>query len=76
MCTTLEDDAPGLMIIIQTLGSLGMFPHYEKCFNARPVFLSHDDCIEAHSTTCFSINGPLYIFGKGFSWKVPLQYEF
>ena len=54
VCTNLEDDAPAITKISQNRWKI------EECFRllksdlkARPVYLSRDDRIKAHFTTCF-----------------------
>lgn len=54
VCTNLEDDAPAIIKINHRRWEIEeCFRIMKSEFKARPVFLSRDDRIEAHFTTCF-----------------------
>lgn len=53
-CTNLEDHAPAIILINQRRWEIEeCFRIMKSEFKARPVYLSRDDRIEAHFTTCF-----------------------
>lgn len=53
-CTNLEDQAPAIIKINQRRWEIEeCFRIMKSEFKARPVYLSRDDRIEAHFTTCF-----------------------
>ena len=54
VCTNLEDDAPSIVKINQRRWEIEeSFRIMKSEFKARPVYLSRDDRIKAHFTTCF-----------------------
>ena len=54
VCTNLEDDAPAITKISQNRWKIEeCFRLLKSDFKARPVYLSRDDRIKAHFTTCF-----------------------
>lgn len=54
VCTNLEDDAPAIIKINQRRWQIEeCFRIMKSEFKARPVYLSRDDRIQAHFTTCF-----------------------
>ena len=54
VCTNLEDDAPSIIKINQRRWEIEeSFRIMKSEFKARPVYLSRDDRIKAHFTTCF-----------------------
>lgn len=54
VCTNLEDDAPAITKINHNRWKIEeCFRLLKTDFRARPVFLSRDDRIKAHFTTCF-----------------------
>jgi transposase len=54
VCTNLEDDAPAIIKINHRRWEIEeCFRIMKSEFKARPVYLSRDDRIEAHFTTCF-----------------------
>ena len=54
ICTNLEDDAPTITKINHIRWEIEeCFRIMKSEFNARPVYLSRDDRIKAHFTTCF-----------------------
>ncbi len=54
VCTNLEDDAPVITMINHNRWKIEeCFRLLKSDFRARPVYLSRDDRIKAHFTTCF-----------------------
>lgn len=54
VCTNLEDDAPAITKINHSRWKIEeCFRLLKSDFRARPVYLSRDDRIKAHFTTCF-----------------------
>lgn len=54
VCTNLEDDAPAIIKINHNRWQIEeCFRLLKTDFKARPVYLSRDDRIKAHFTTCF-----------------------
>lgn len=54
VCTNLEDDAPAIIKINRNRWEIEeCFRLLKTDFKARPVYLSRDDRIKAHFTTCF-----------------------
>lgn len=54
VCTNLEDDAPAIIRVIRRRWEIEeCFRIMKSEFKARPVYLSRDDRIIAHFTTCF-----------------------
>lgn len=54
LCTNLEDDAPSIVKINHRRWEIEeCFRIMKSEFKARPVYLSRDDRIKAHFTTCF-----------------------
>ena len=54
VCTNLEDDATAITKINHRRWEIEECFRIMKCeFKARPVYLSRDDRIQAHFTTCF-----------------------
>lgn len=54
LCTNLEDDASSIIRINHRRWEIEeSFRIMKTDFKARPVYLSRDDCIRAHFTTCF-----------------------
>jgi len=54
VCTNLEDDAPAITKISHNRWKIEeCFRLLKSDFKARPVYLSRDDRIKAHFTTCF-----------------------
>jgi len=54
VCTNLEDDTPSIVKINQRRWEIEeSFRIMKSEFKARPVYLSRDDRIKAHFTTCF-----------------------
>jgi transposase len=54
LCTNLEDDAPSIIRINHRRWEIEeSFRIMKSEFKARPVYLSRDDSIKAHFTTCF-----------------------
>ncbi|MCD8508735.1 MAG: IS1634 family transposase [Bacillus sp. (in: Bacteria)] len=54
VCTNLEDDAPAIIKVNQRRWEIEeCFRIMKSEFKSRPVYLSRDDRIEAHFTSCF-----------------------